>query len=198
MAAVVLPAAVALLFILATVIPKWTVPTPQHDLVLEVEASHEPLPHAIMVEFVVRDGQVLAVVRPVPRSENSAMGITYPPRWRLMLLDHESMQVREIPAPAGLPATLPQGETRTIVVDALAGRRVTPGRTAPDGYTADGGSGGGGTGMVGELFGMNRRYRRALSISRDGRTIQLELPAPYRDTYGAIVPLGWTEDERRP
>ena len=50
---------------------------------------------------------------------------------------------------------------------------------------------GGGGGIVGELFGMNRRYRRGIAIGRDGRTIELDLPAPFRDSYGVIVTIGW-------
>jgi hypothetical protein len=28
-------------------------------------------------------------------------------------------------------------------------------------------------------------------VGKDGRTIRLELPAPHRDTYGVIAPIGW-------
>jgi hypothetical protein len=194
-AAFALPAAVALLFILATAIPRWTVPLPQHDLVLRIDSYGQPPPE-VFVEFAVRDGRLEADVRPVVRPENPNMGITYPQRWVLLLFDHTAMQVRELPV--DLPRTLPPGESRTVGIDALAGRRVVSGDTAPDGYKVTSLNTGGGGGIVGELFGMNRRYRRGVAIARDGRTIDVDLPAPHRDSYGAITPIGWIQDERRP
>lgn len=187
-AAFALPALVAVLFVLATAIPQWTVSPPQHDLVLRVEQYAQPQPE-VAVEFMVRDGRLEAIVRPVPRPENPAMGIPYVQRWTLLLFDHEAMQVREVPV--DLPRTVPPGDTRTVVVEALAGRRVTSDTVAPDGYRVTNLSTGGGGGIVGELFGMDRRYRRGIAVGKDGRTIRLELPAPHRDTYGVIAPIGW-------
>ena len=105
------------------------------------------------------------------------------------------MQVREIPL--DLPQSLLEGETRTIVIEALAGRYVIPGDTAPDGYRVDRLSRVGGGGIVGELFGMNRAYRQGVAIGKDGRTIELDLPTPYRDAYGVISPIGWIRDDRK-
>jgi hypothetical protein len=194
-AAFALPAAVAALFILATAIPTWTVPLPQHDLVLRIDHYQSPPPD-VFVDFTVRDGRLEANVRPVVRPENPNMGITYPQRWALLLFDHQTRQLREVVV--DLPRTLPQGESRTVVVEAFAGRRVVPGDTAPDGYKVSSLNTGGGGGLVGELFGMNRRYRRGVAIARDGRTIELDLPTAYRDSYGVIAPVGWVADERRP
>ena len=59
-AAFVLPAIVAVLFILATAIPKWTVPLPQHDLLVRVEQYESPPPD-MSVEYLVRDGRLEAV-----------------------------------------------------------------------------------------------------------------------------------------
>jgi hypothetical protein len=191
-AAFVLPAIVAVLFILATVIPNWTVPPPQHDLVVRVEQPYASPPPDVSVEFAVRDGQVEAIVRPVVRPDPS-IGVPYTQRWALLLFDHTAMRVREIPV--DVPRSVPQGETRIVAIDALAGRHVTGGDTAPDGYRVASLSGYGGGGIVGELFGMNRRYRPGISIGKDGRTIPLELPARYRDVYGVIVPIGWIRDD---
>jgi hypothetical protein len=192
-AAFVLPAAVALLFIAASAIPRWTVPPPQHDLVFRVERPYEASPPEIFTDFVVRDGQLVVTVRPVVRPDGPAQGIVYPQRWALLQFDHENGEAREIPL--DLPRTLPQGETQTIGIRELTARRVLPGVTAPDGYEAVSAAGGSGTGIVGDLFGMNRRYRRGLDLRRAGRTVHVELPAPYREGYGAIVPIGWLEPE---
>ena len=193
-AAFVLPAVVAVLFILATAIPTWTVPLPQHDLVLRVDSYQSPPPE-VFVEFAVRDGRLEAVVRPVVKPDNPNLGITYPQRWALLLFDHASMRVREIPL--DVPRTLDVGESRTVTVDVGAGH-IIPGDVAPDGYRVTSlNTYGGGGGLVNELFGMNRRYRRGVAIGRDGRTIELELPTPHRESYGSMVTIGWVVDGKR-
>ena len=187
-----LPAMVAVLFILATAIPRWTVPNPQHDLVLRIDQSvyGHPVPE-VSVELELRDGHVEAVVRSFAPPKDPNVGVTYPRRWMLFLFDHTTMQLREIPME--LPRTLPPGETRTVVLDALAGRYVVAGDMAPDGYKVTSlNTNSGGGGIVGELFGMNRRYRRGLAIGKGGRTIEIDIPSPYGDSFGAIVPIGWT------
>ena len=193
-AAFVLPAIVAALFMLATAIPKWTVPLPQHDLLLRVERYESPPPD-ISVEFAVREGQIEAVVRPVVKPESPNVAVVYPARWTLLLFDHSTLQIREVPV--AIPRDIPPGESRTVAVDALAGRRIIQGDEAPDGYkvvSLNTGSGGGG--IVNDLFGMNHRFRRGMAIGRGGRTIDLDLPVPYRDSYGTIVTIGWMTGNR--
>jgi hypothetical protein len=131
-------------------------------------------------------------VTPVPKVEGA---LPYAQRWGLLLFDHASNQVREIPIE--LPASVPEGETRTVVVDALDGRRVTASTTAPDGYQYDSDTRYGGTGIVGDLFGMGNHYQRRVAVSRSGRRVELDLPAPYRDSYGAIYAVGWIVDGSR-
>lgn len=197
-AAFALPAAVAVLFILATAIPRWTVPDPQHDFLVRAERPWESPPSEVTVEFTERNGQVVAIVRPVPKPDPkmAPYGVPQAPRWGLLRFDHESRQLREVAV--NLPTTVQQGETHTIPVDALAGVRVLPGATAPDGYQIDTSFRSGRTGIVGDLFGMNGgRYGRRLAVARDGRTVEVSLPAPYRDSYGQMYPLGWIADESR-
>jgi hypothetical protein len=191
-AAFALPGLVAALFIVATTIPTLTVPLPQHDLLFRIERYQSPPPE-VTVEFVVRDGRLEAVVAPVPKPVNPAMGVPYVPRWVLLMFDHTSNEVREIPL--DLPHSVPDGETRTVVIDQFADRRIVAGSTAPDGYTVSSLNTGSGGGIVGELFGMNRSYRRRIAVARNGRTLQVDLPVPYRDSYNAIIPIGWIADE---
>lgn len=188
-AAFVLPAMVAVLFVVATAIPKWTVPLPQHDLVIRVEDYRQSRQADVIVEFVARHGRLEADVRPVPPPQNPAMGTPYVQRWALLLYDHAANRVSEIQL--DLPRTVPSGETRTVVIEALAGRYVTSDTVAPDGYQVTSLSTGGSGGIVGELFGMNRRHKRGIALGKNGRTVEVELPAPYRDTYGVIAPIGW-------
>ncbi len=188
-AAFALPAVVALLFVIATAIPKWTVPLPQHDLVMRIEDYRQTRQPEVIVEFVARNGRLEADVRPIPPPQNPAMGTPYVQRWTLLLFDHAANRIREIPVE--LPRSVPAGESRTVVIEALAGRYVTSDTMAPDGYQVTSLSTGGSGGIMGELFGMSRRYRRGVALGKDGRTVEVELPAPYRDTYGVIAPIGW-------
>ena len=188
-AAFALPAVVAVLFVIATAIPKWTVPLPQHDLVMRIEDYRQTRQSDVIVEYVARNGRLEADVRPVPPPQNPAMGAPYVQRWTLLLFDHSANRVTEIPV--DLPRTVPAGETRTVVIEALAGRYVTSDTVAPDGYQVTSLSTGGSGGIVGELFGMNRRYRRGIALGKDNRTVEVELPASYRETYGVIAPIGW-------
>jgi hypothetical protein len=188
-----LPGAVAALFFVAMAIPKWTVPLPQHDLVMSIE-RWDSTPAEVFTTFVVRDGRLEADLRPVAKPANPAMGLVYPQRWALLLFDHQAMAVRELPL--DLPQSLAEGETRTIPIEALAGRRIIQGGDAPDGYRVSSlNTGSSGGGIVGEVFGMSRRYRRGVSVSRNGRTVELDLPGRHRDSYAAIHTIGWIADD---
>jgi hypothetical protein len=183
---------VAGLFVLATAIPKWTVPLPQHDLLLQA-LHYETPPPDVGVEFHVRDGRLEALVRPVTKPENPNVGVVYPQRSTLLLFDHSTLRVREVPV--DLPRDVPAGETRTVAVAALAGRNIVSTDIAPDGYkVVNLNTYGGGGGIVNDIFGMNRRYRRGVSIGRSGRTIDLDLPAPYSESYGPLSTIGWIVD----
>ena len=185
-AAVALPVVIAAFFVAASAIPRWTVPAPAHDLVLRA-ARYDSSPAGVVVDFAVRSGRVEADVRSAPPH-------SYPQAWMLFLFDHETLEVREVPLE--LPASLPEGETRTVVVDALAGRRVSAMTTAPDGYELTA-STGGGAGLVGDLFGMGRNRQRVF-LARDGRVVSLDLPSPYRNPYiSPVYAVGWIIDERR-
>ena len=195
-AAFALPGAVALLFLVAMAIPRWTVALPQHDLVLSIE-RWDSTPSEIFVNFVVRDGRLEADLRPLTKPTNPAVGIVYPQKWALLLFDHQAMEVRELPL--DLPKSLAEGETSTVPIEALAGRRIVPGGDAPDGYkVASLNTGSSGGGIVGEVFGMDRRHRRGVAVAKSGRTVELQLPAPHRESYGAIQTIGWIVDDGRP
>lgn len=177
-AAVALPLMVVGFFLLATAIPRWTVPPPAHDLLFTSNDYGAPRLN-VSVEFTVADGRLRATVRPVPRDAHQ-------PRPELWLFDHETMTVREIPI--AVPELAEGDPPRTIAIEALAGRRVQTSPEAPDGYevrSADRSS----PGIAGELFGM-RRYDRQLSIARGGRVVPIELP-PRRDSWTAPGFIGW-------
>jgi hypothetical protein len=190
-AAVVLPVAVAAFFVVATVIPRWTVPPPSYDLVMRTTRPYDATRTGVVVDFAVRGGRVEATLRPPPPPN------VYAEPSALLLFDHNTMSVREIPLE--LPTRMEEGEPpRTIVVEALSGRRVSPQAEAPDGYALQNRTGSG-PGLVGELFGMGRYRPTAALVNGGRRVVQLTLPAPYRDPYQSpVYHVGWVLEEGQP
>lgn len=181
-AAFALPVAVVLLFLLASAIPRWTVPPPAYDLVLRAAGQYDPA-RRIRVEFAVRDGRIEAIVRPIPVDG-------YPQIPSLVLVEHATMKVRELRVP--LPATMAEHDApQTIVVEALAGRRVLAQAKAPDGYEFDVRTRRG-PGLVGDLFGMNR-YDQAAALVNRGRVVPIVLPTAV-PSQSPLDLVGWLVD----
>jgi len=184
-AAVALPLIVVAFFLVATAIPRWLVPPPAHDLLLRASGPWDQGRPRVTVEFKVRDGQVEAIVRPA--APNS-----YPQPAELFLFEHETMNVRKIPF--DLPDLKESDDPTTVVIDALAGRRVLPQTHAPDGYRLET-LRRGGSGIVGDLFGM-ARYDSGLVLVNRGRTVPVSVPGPYAYHY-SMVAVGWVVDADR-
>src|SRR2546426_5054839 len=124
-AAVTLPVVVVAFFLLATAIPRWTVPPPAYDLLISASDNNQTN-RRITVDFGVRDGKVEATFRPL-------LAGSYGQPSKLFLWDHTTMSVREVTVE--LPDNLVEGDPpRVIVVDALAGRQALAIAKAPDGY----------------------------------------------------------------
>jgi hypothetical protein len=186
-AAIALPLVVVGFFLLATLIPRWLVPPPAHDLLLRNNRTYDGSAIHISVEFQVRDGRVEATVRPVSTSTYSSL----PALW---LFDHTTMTIRQVPV--DLPDRMSEGEApRTIVVQALAGRRVLAQSQAPDGYEVTTRRSSGGAGLIGEVFGM-RRYDAGVSLVCRGRVIRVPVP-PAAEYQTPMYAVGWVVDERR-
>jgi hypothetical protein len=182
-AAVLLPLVVAAFFMAATVIPRWLVAPPAYDLLLRAAGPYDQSRLGLAVDFVVREGRVEATVRALPDAT-----MTQVPR--LLLFDHQTLNVREIPVK--LPASLSQADSPlTLVVSALEGRRVLPDAKAPDGYEFESRSQRG-PGLIGDLFGMGG-YAEKMSLVKNGRVVPISLPADQY-AYG-VSALGWVLHE---
>jgi hypothetical protein len=185
-AAVSLPVLVVIFFLLATAIPRWTVPPPAYDLILRVGKPYEQTRPQLTVQFSVRDGQLEAVVRPVQKD-------VYEQPWSLFRFDHETMNLEEIPfkVPDNLPA---DSQPQTIVVDALAGHRILAQAKAPDGYELRTDKRRGGPGLVGDLFGMHNYDQNAVLVNK-GRVVSIPLPSGYQ-YLSPVTAIGWLTDAR--
>ena len=181
-AAIALPLIVVAVFLVASAVPRWTVAPPSYDFLFRANNGYNPTTNQTLVNFVVREGSLVADVRPAAPN-------TYPVHESVFLFDHRTLTATEIRL--DLPSRLEEGETlRTIPVASLATRRVLEGPKAPDGYTFDTRYQGG-PGLVGELFGMNRHGPRA-SIVKSGRVVTIAVSDPFRYSIQAI---GWLAAE---
>jgi hypothetical protein len=188
-AAVALPVLVGVFFVVASAIPRFTVPGPAYDLVLRVGRPYDAVPSKVAIDFNVRDGRVVATIRTVPKEQG------YLQPWALLYVDHRTMTMREIPL--DLPTSLKDGEdSRVVVIDGLSTIRVSAQTTAPDGYRLENGTSGS-PGIVGDLFGIGR-YRQSAALVNRGRIIRLELPSPYEQPYQSMAyAVGWVLEGSR-
>lgn len=182
-AAVLLPVVVVGFFLLATTIPRWLVPPPAYDLLLRAANPYDGARARVAVEINVRNGRLEATVRP-------ALPNTYLPVPALLLLDHRTLTVREIPL--RLPDMAPDDPPKTVEIDAVPGRRLLAQAVAPDGYTLRIGSYSS-HGLFGDLFGMHA-YDRTVSLANRGRVIKIAMPPPY-EGVSLVNAIGWVADE---
>ena len=178
-AAVLLPVVVAGFFLLASAVPRWTVPPPTHDLLIRVQQVFgKP---KVMLDFAVRDGRVVATVRPLPAQ-------AYFERWSLYLVDVDAGSARPIPVtvPESMEA---DAQPLELPIDAVAGLQVSSEAVAPDGYRFQERSPGG-QGLVGGLFGMGRRRPRITLVNK-GRVVSFELPDQDSNPYASAQLVGW-------
>jgi hypothetical protein len=186
-AAFALPLVVVGFFLVATIIPRWLVPPPAYDLLLRSNRIYDGSRISISVELQVRDGRVEATVRPISSSNYSSL----PALW---LFHHGTMTIRQVPL--DLPDRMTEGEApRTIVVQALAGRRVLVQPQAPDGYEIKTRESRGGSGLIGEIFGM-RRYDAGVSLVCRGRVVRVPAP-PVAEYQTPVTAMGWVVEEGR-
>lgn len=188
-AAIALPVLVAGFFLAASAIPQWTVPPPSYDVVLKVQSSYEVPRGNLSLDFDVRDNHVVALLKPVAAN-------SFVQRWTLLVVDHGTLRAREVPFIA--PDQLAEGESeRVVIVPDLAAVTLSTLVEAPDGYALRTRTNGGGPGLAGELFGM-RSYRQQTMLTGRGRTVRVELPAPFQQPYLYTSFVGWvTSDGRR-
>jgi hypothetical protein len=181
-AAVTLPAAVIALFAIATIVSRRSVASPAYDLVFMVMRPYER-GQTVVTDFIERDGRVHARLR--------AINEPYASSWELLLFDHETSTVSEIPFEA--PDTV-DDEVQTVPVPAVANLRVSGESTAPDGYALEARYGS--SGIIGNIFGMGGSRGR-VSLVNGGRAVALDLPAPYRNVYvSSAQVVGWVLEER--
>jgi len=180
-AAGLLPVLVVGFFLLATAIPRWTVPPPAYDLIVK---GYKPYSGDIRLkvsyDLDVRDGRLQLTVGP-PATEQ------YQNKPVLFLIDHATLDARS------LPLTLretPPDAPETTVLDLVPGRVLLDGAKAPDGYTLEPRPYHS-SGLLGDLFGMHS-YQAGMVLLNRGRVVPVALPEPF-DSQAYFV--AWVSNE---
>lgn len=188
-AAAALPLLVGAFFLVASTIPNWTVPPPRYAVIVRVQREwNGGTPRQVQQEVFVREGRVEVDVRPAPPD-------TYGRQWALFLVE-PSGNARTLSVE--VPREMAKDESpRTIVVDGLAGRRVSADPVSPDGYHFENRSGGAGSGIVGDLFGMGRRGPRA-ALVKDRRVVPVHLANVGISAYEGVFFVGWIVSDDGP
>lgn len=180
-AAVLLPVVVIAFFLLATAIPRWTVPPPGYDLIVK---SYKPYSGdyrlKVSYDLDVRNGHLLLTVRPLATEQ-------YQNKPVLFLIDHKTQDARELPLT--LRDTPPEAP-ETTVLDPVPGRLLLDGAKAPDGYTLESRPYHSG-GLLGDLFGMHS-YQAGMVLLNRGRLIPVALPEPFDSQ---VYFVAWVSNE---
>jgi hypothetical protein len=180
-AAGLLPVQVVGFFLLATAIPRWTVPPPAYDLIVK---GYKPYSGdyrlKVSYDLDVRDGRLQLTVRPLATEQ-------YQNKPVLFLVDHRTQNAREIPLTL---RETPPDAPETTLLDPVPGRTLLDGAKSPDGYTLESRPYHS-TGLLGDLFGMHS-YQAGMVLLNRGRLIPVALPEPFDSQ---VYFVAWVSNE---
>ncbi|MGD8359713.1 MAG: hypothetical protein PVG42_16785 [Lysobacterales bacterium] len=194
-AGIVLPVLMVAAFLVLQSAPKLLAEPPKYDFLLVGYRYDPQLPRDYRLSFEVRDGHLQARASPVTEPN------TYPNRQNAKLLRYHAAgnSFSEIAwdLPEGLDGLT---EPVTFPVEAVRDLRLDNRNRSPDGYVFEYAAYRGRGGLLGELFGMGRRYRNNYVLNRNGAYFELPDPGTYAYAYGYELQfLGWVvADEEQP
>lgn len=190
-AGIVLPVLLVTAFFVLQRAPRMLADPPDHDFLIVAYRHDARHPRDFHLSFEVRDGRLYGRATPL------GQGNAYPGRQHAALFRYEA----GAHVFSEVTWDLPEGldglqEPATFAVDAVRGLRLDKARRSPDGYLFEFGGYRGRGGLLGELFGMGRRYDAPYVLERNGAIFRL----PPIDTrpyyYGSDVHfLGWVLGE---
>lgn len=193
-AAVVLPLAVAAVFLIATALPKLFVEDPSYALLVAI-GDHRASPSNYGIEFEVRNNRLTAraLHSNTNRYYRQAQVYRYTPGDELMeRIDvgiDDAVQA-QLESDAEREGKL-EARTALPLPEALANLELITTTTAPDGYRFRSDYRGG-AGLFGALFGMRSRHH-VVAIEKQGRVVELgaELEQLQGYSYYNVQFLGW-------
>lgn len=188
---IVLPVLLVAGFLVLQGAPKVLADPPQYDFLVvgyRYDAQH---PRTYRLSFEVRDGRLQG------RATPAGAGNAYPNRQHAGIFRYEASNV----AFTEIAWDLPEGldgieEPVTFQVDAVADLRLDKTRRSPEGYVFEYAGYRGRGGLLGEMFGMGRRYESNYVLNKNGAEFNLPSPASTPYYYGHDMHfMGWVIDE---
>ena len=180
-----LPVLLVILFFLTSVLPKSLGTPPQYELLFSVVRYDYQTAATPNFDFIVRDGRLM-----VRTGKNDTANPTRYTR-KLLAYDASTESVREIPFDTAPIEKL--GEQAEMVLPETQGMTIDTSSRAPDGYSFEGPSYGGG-GLMSELFFGG--YRNAgYRVVKDKASYKI--PNAFGDTYyaGNMQFIGWVVNQ---
>lgn len=187
-AGITLPALLVVGFLLLAQIPRTMVDPLQYDfLVVGYRYDRQQLRN-FYLNLEVKDGKLVGRATPINNNNNynnQQQAVIFRFRANQNRFDEISYEL-----PEGLDAleaatTFPIAETAELTLDKKS--------ESPDGFTFEYLGYRGGGGLLGELFGMRRRYDQNYVLNKGGVRVDLPHPGPQPYYYygGNLVFLGW-------
>ena len=188
---IVLPVLLVLGFFVLTQLPRALAEPPEHDFLVLAYRYDAQNRDSYQLSFEVREGRLYAVIEPL--EDRNA----YPNRQHARLFryvaaeesfDEINFELRQGIQSIEESISFPVAEAAGLVLD----KRVK----SPDGYVFENLGYRGRGGLLGEIFGMGRRYESQYVLSRGGAQFPLPSPTPDRNYYGQDVQfLAWVTGE---
>ncbi|MDX1460314.1 MAG: hypothetical protein R3348_04600 [Xanthomonadales bacterium] len=191
-AGIVLPVLLIVGFLLLQKAPSLLEDPPQYDFLLVAYRYDAQHPRDFHLSFEVREGRLFG------RATPGRAGQHYPNRQHagLFRYDASTQAFDEIiyELPPGIDNI--DEEPLTFEISEASRLRLDKSKRSPDGYTFEFLGYRGGGGLLGELFGMRRRYDNPYVLSRDGAHFALPRPEPGPHYYAHDLHfLGWIVDK---
>lgn len=189
-AGIVLPVLLVAGFLVLERAPMALAEPPRYDFIAigyRYDAQH---PRRFHLSFEVRDGRLQG--RATPHGE----GNTWPNRQHAAIFRYRAGQKAFDEIAWDLPDDLDDiEEPVTFEIDEIGDLRLDKARRSPDGYVFEYAGYRGRGGLLGELFGMGRRYDSAYVLSKNGAYFDLPAPPAGPYYYGHDMHfMGWVID----
>jgi hypothetical protein len=184
-AAIALPALLALVFFASTWAVKVSVEDPKHDFLIATDYN----PGNDRLEFNVVDEKLQVTARALQKDTNGNP-IHYGNEARLWRVHVPEMAIEEISIKR--PTEDSSGEVSVPAVADLKVRNITPG---PDGYRYEDSYTSHGGNLMTEIFaGGGRSYESNIAISKNGRFVSIRMPDENHYYYNTRF-IGWIIEE---
>ena len=189
-AGIVLPVVLVAGFMILSHIPKVLLDPPQYDFLLVVQSYDQQQHLSYNLTFEVRDGRLTG--KATPTDDNN-----YSNNQRASLFRYKAdgnvFEELVFELPENLdelekPLTFPIAEVQHLKLDKRA--------QSSDGYTFEYLGNRRHGGLLGEIFGMGRRYENDVVLKKDSAYFDLPAPIPKLNYYSQnLFFIGWVIDE---